>query len=259
MAHSAVRPEAPRPPARGDEGGEPPAADARPGPADEPRRRRDHRHGHLRPDRAGRPRQDGPGADALVRRRGGRLRLRGPLLRRVRLDGPGRRLGLHLRLRDARRALRLDHRLGPRPRVRRRLRHRGARLVAATSRTSSASSASTCRRPARSPRSTTTRASGTSWRPGRFIDLPAIVITFVITAILVNGIRESATLQRGDGRLQARHRPLRDRRRRVLRQPGELAAVRALRLHRHQLLRPHALRPDRRGRRAARDAGRAPR
>ena len=45
------------------------------------------------------------------------LRLRRPLLRRVRLDDPDRRVRLHLRLRHARRARRLDHRLGPDPRV----------------------------------------------------------------------------------------------------------------------------------------------
>ena len=46
------------------------------------------------------------------------LRLRGPLLRRDGLDDPDRRQRLHLLLRDARRVHRLDHRLGPDPRVR---------------------------------------------------------------------------------------------------------------------------------------------
>ena len=57
------------------------------------------------------------------------LRLRRPLLRGVRLDDPARRLGVHLRLRDARRALRLDHRLGPRSRIHDGGRHRFGRLV----------------------------------------------------------------------------------------------------------------------------------
>ena len=46
------------------------------------------------------------------------MRARRALLRRVRLDRAGRRIGLHVLLRDARRADRLDHRLGPDPRVR---------------------------------------------------------------------------------------------------------------------------------------------
>ena len=46
-----------------------------------------------------------------------RLRPRRALLRRVRLDGPGLGIGLHLLLRDARRARRVDHRLGPAPRA----------------------------------------------------------------------------------------------------------------------------------------------
>ena len=53
----------------------------------------------------------------LVRPGRGRLPLRRPLLRRVRVDDPDRRQRLHLRLRDAGRARRLDHRLGPDPRV----------------------------------------------------------------------------------------------------------------------------------------------
>ena len=60
------------------------------------------------------------------------LRLRGAVLRRVRLDDSGRRQRLHLRLRDARRAVRLDHRLGPHPRIRGRVddrRHRLERLL----------------------------------------------------------------------------------------------------------------------------------
>ena len=70
------------------------------------------------------------GARALVRRRRLRLRARRALLRGVRRDGAGRRQRLHVRVRDARRALRVDHRLGPRARVRRRVQHGRARLVA---------------------------------------------------------------------------------------------------------------------------------
>ena len=53
----------------------------------------------------------------------------GPLLRGVRVDRADRRLGLHLRLRHAGRVRRLDHRLGPDPRVRARRGHRRGGLV----------------------------------------------------------------------------------------------------------------------------------
>ena len=124
----------------------------------------------------------GPGADALLRRRRHRLHLRGALLRRVRLDGAGGRLGLHLRLRHARRALRLDHRLGPGPRVRRRLGDRGPRLVALLPGLHRHLRAPAPEGAGRWRRSTTTRRSGTSWRRATVIDLPAIVIAVVITA-----------------------------------------------------------------------------
>ena len=58
-----------------------------------------------------------------------RLRAGRALLRRVRLHRPGRRLGLHLLLREPRRAGRLDHRLGPDPRARARRRDGGLGLV----------------------------------------------------------------------------------------------------------------------------------
>ena len=59
---------------------------------------------------------------------GPRLRLRRAVLRRVRGDDSDRRQRLHLRLRHARRDLRLDDRLGPDSRVRRRVDDRGGRL-----------------------------------------------------------------------------------------------------------------------------------
>ena len=57
------------------------------------------------------------------------LRLRGALLRRVRRHGADFRLGLHLRLRVARRAGGVDHRLGPDRRVRGRKHRRRHRMV----------------------------------------------------------------------------------------------------------------------------------
>ena len=60
---------------------------------------------------------------------GTRLRLRRALLRRVRRDDPDRRLGVHLRLRHHGRVRRLDHRVGPDPRVPLRRLHGGGGLV----------------------------------------------------------------------------------------------------------------------------------
>ena len=108
-----------------------PGAQARARP-DRPRdagHRRDHRHRDLRADGRGGGRPRRPGRGRLVRGRGARLRLRGPLLRRIRDADPDLGQRLQLRLRDARRDRRLDHRLGPDPRVRRRLLRRGERLV----------------------------------------------------------------------------------------------------------------------------------
>ena len=69
-----------------------------------------------------------PGAHPLLRRHRRGLRIRGALLRRVRGDGADLRQRLHLFLRDARRARRVDHRLGPDHRVRGRQRRRGHQL-----------------------------------------------------------------------------------------------------------------------------------
>ena len=76
------------------------------------RSRRNYRYRHLRTGGGGGPRSDRTGADAVVCRRRGDLRVRRALLCRVRVDGAGRRIGIHLCLRHARRALRVDHRLG---------------------------------------------------------------------------------------------------------------------------------------------------
>ena len=87
-------------------------------PADRDGRRRHHRHRHLRRHRRGR-RHRRARRDPLLRARRGRLHVLRALLRRARLVDPGVRQRVHLRVRDARRARRLDHRLGPDPRVRR--------------------------------------------------------------------------------------------------------------------------------------------
>ena len=77
------------------------------------RHRRHHRRRYLHADRQGREGLRRPVDRIVVRHRAPSLRPRRPLLRRVRLDGPGLGFGVHLLLRHARRARRLDHRLGP--------------------------------------------------------------------------------------------------------------------------------------------------
>ena len=81
------------------------------------RHRRHHRCRHLHADRQGGGTVRRTGCRLLLRHRRDLLWSGGALLRRVRLDGPGQRLGVHLLLRDPGRAGRLDHRLGPDPRA----------------------------------------------------------------------------------------------------------------------------------------------
>ena len=96
----------------------------------QPRRRSDHRHRHFRFDGSRGARSHRSRADAVVRRLRDHVHFRRPVLRGVRLHGARRGLGLHLCLRHAGRAFRLDHRLGLDSRICRGLGHRGPRLVA---------------------------------------------------------------------------------------------------------------------------------
>ena len=89
--------------------------------------RRGHRHRHLRHHRRGHRRRR-PVDHHLLRPGGRHVPVLGLLLRRAGLVDPGLGQRLHLRLRDARRARRVDHRLGPDPRVRRRGGRGGRRL-----------------------------------------------------------------------------------------------------------------------------------
>ena len=105
--------------------------------SDAARHRRHHRDRHLRADRNCRCESGRPGHRSVVRDRGPGLRIRRALLRGVRGDDPDFGQRLHLRVRDARRDLRVDDRLGPDPRVRGRLddgRGRLERLLSADSR-----------------------------------------------------------------------------------------------------------------------------
>ena len=58
--------------------------------------------------------------------------------------------------------------------------------------------------------------------PGAWFNLPAVLITLLVTVILVIGIRESATTNAVLVGRQARRRPVRHRRRHRLHQPGQL-------------------------------------
>ncbi len=113
-----VRAEVAEAPSRGDGRGEPAASCAGSRPAQCTWDRGHHRRGNLRVDGRGGSPHRGTGADALVRLRRRHLHLCGSVLCRVRVDGSGCGLGLHLCIRDAGRTLRLDHRLGLDPRIR---------------------------------------------------------------------------------------------------------------------------------------------
>ena len=84
---------------------------------------------HLRFDRNGRRAIRRAGDHAVLRARRHRLRLRRALLFRAGGDAARRGLELHLHLRDTGRDLRLDHRLGPHPRIRDGRGDRGGWLV----------------------------------------------------------------------------------------------------------------------------------
>ena len=136
---------------------------------------------------------------SYVRRRH-HLHLRRALLRRVRLDGAGRRLGLHLRLRHAGRAVRLDHRLGPGARVRGRLGDGRQRLVGllperpAEDRASQSAGGACARPPI-----VYDAATGDFVATGGIVNLPAVIIVAIVTAVLVKGIQESASFNAVDG------------------------------------------------------------
>ena len=121
-----------------------PEAHARPVSTDRARRGRHHRRRHLRAGRTGRAlRRARP--DALLRAVRPGLRVRRPLLCRIRRHDPAGRQRLHLRLRHAGRTVRLDHRLGSDARIRHGRQHRLFRLVQPLHRVAEYLSTSKCR------------------------------------------------------------------------------------------------------------------
>ncbi len=95
---------------------------------DASRYRSHHWHRHFRAHRHSRSQSGRPGNHDVVSGRGPRVRVRGALLRGIRIDDSDRRLRLHLRVCDARRTGRVDDRLGLDPRVCGRIDDRGDRL-----------------------------------------------------------------------------------------------------------------------------------
>jgi APA family basic amino acid/polyamine antiporter len=61
--------------------------------------------------------------------------------------------------------------------------------------------------------------------PGSFINLPAVVISILVTWLLVRGVQESAMVNAGDCDREGRHHPAGDRRRRAVRERRALHPV----------------------------------
>ena len=238
----------------GEDHGQRPAARARTEPAHHARRRCHHRHRHLRPDRPGGRGECRTGDRAVDGPRRADERPGGAVLFRVRVERAGRGLGLHVCLCDARRVRRLDHRLGPHPRVRARRGHGRRRLVRQSRDAARPAGHELSRRAERRARDARARGrrrpgDGRLQRAGRARDRRG------------HGAPHLRRQRVGDGQLghrrhQGRRRADRDWRRGVLHRSGQLAPVhprehrplrrvrlerRAARRRRH-LLRLHRLR-----------------
>ena len=130
---------------------------------------------------------------------------------------PDRRQRLHLLVRDDGRAGRLDHRLGPRARVRGRRRHGRDRLERV--RQTACSTGSACASPT-SGRTRRSRSMHGSTVHG-IMNVPAVFILLLLTLLLIRGTQESAIVN-GDHRgHQGQHRAAGDRDRLGLHQPGQ--------------------------------------
>ena len=110
----------------------------------------------------------------------------GLVLRRTGLDDPDRGQRLHLFVRDARRNLCLDHRLGPDSRIRGQQHRRRGGLRRLYRKRNLRPSASSCPTSGRAP-------SGPSGQwTGAYFNLPGFLIVFILTLLLVRGVKESA-------------------------------------------------------------------
>ena len=161
---------------------------------DRARPRRDHRHRHLRHHRRGDRRRRARRSSSSFVLAGVTCAFSALCLRRAGLLDPGLGQRLHLLLRDARRAGRVDHRLGPDPRVRRLGRRRSPSAGASTSTScSTRSSASRC--PSRSPARPGTAAPSTC---------PRSFLVLAVTARADRRRARDARSQHDHGRDQAR-------------------------------------------------------
>ena len=143
--------------------------------------RRGDRHRHLRHHRRGHRRCRA--VDHHLLRPGGRhVPVLGLLLRRAGLVDPGLGQRLHLRLRDARRARGVDHRLGPDTRVRR-VGGRGGRRLG---RLPAVAAGLALRDQPAATRSPALPATGGT------VNLPAVFLVLAVAALLMYGVRESA-------------------------------------------------------------------
>ena len=163
---------------------------------DRARPRRDHRHRHLRHHRRG-DRRRRPGDHPVVRPRRRHLRVLRALLRRAGVDDPGLRQRLHVLLRDDGRARRVDHRLGPDPRV------RASRSP--PSRSAGASTSTSCSTRCSASRCPTSLANPPGEDGGAF-NLPAVFIVLAVTALLMRRRARERARQHDHGGHQARDR-----------------------------------------------------
>jgi len=134
------------------------------------------------------------------------------------------------------RALRLDHRVGPGAGVRRGQRHRGHGLVRVLPERARQAGLHIPKMLSESPWKWD-GATGHFVSTGSTINLPAIIIVGLVTAILVKGHPRKRQLQRHHGDHQAGCGTVRHRGGSLLHHEDQLASLRTLRLVRHLLFR----------------------
>ena len=153
----------------------------------------------------------GPGDRHQLRRRGHRVRPRGAVLRGVRLHRAGLGIGLHVLVLVARRAVRLDHRMGPHPGDVPRRERRRAGLERVPRHAHGAA------RRADPRRRSGTAGPSTSWRS---------CSSCVLGGLMTFGIKESLRVNMVLVAREALHRPVRHRRRHPVHRSGQLVALR---------------------------------